>query len=266
MLRPGLQFEGVHNHPLMARFWPLLRVVVEEPIRLPPKPPNGAPGTDSLLRRHLNATKTRGSNRPSNATAPVRRDIDSRLPYRRTLERTTMDPVLGSVVVACISALGSAAIWAVQQTKARADNEAQRREALYRGLLSALVDMSAMGNAAPLLVESQEMWLYASDRVILAVNDYIRFYLGRINAGEVQGAPVSEADRIRIQYFDAQIRLAIRQDIVQRTQIDAKWVESEWTSFGAPPERIHAYRVRKASGSRGSSGSTDRTTAKEPKS
>lgn len=121
----------------------------------------------------------------------------------------------------------------------RREVERERREALYRKLVDAILDMSS-GNAAPLVVESQQAWIYASDEVLIALNAYLAYYLSRVR---VKGEAIPDDERKRIQWFDAKIRLAIRRDL-RSTKITEEWIETAWVAVAASPDGIEKYRSR----------------------
>ena len=150
----------------------------------------------------------------------------------------SLDDGLATIVGAVIVALAGGISWTAQQTARRRAIDRERREHLYRQLMSAVLDMSACGNAAPLVVEVQQAWLYASDEVLMAVNSYLRFYLSRIVE---PGSLIAEEDRQRIQWFEAEIRLSVRRDLMP-TRLSREWIESEWVAVAAPPDKIEEYR------------------------
>lgn len=125
---------------------------------------------------------------------------------------------MNGLVLAVVTAALGLATWTVQQVLARHADERKRREELYGALLDAVLDMSSREDSGPLVVESQRMWLYASDEVLRAVNEYLRYYLSE---GEIRpGEPISDEKRAGIKRRDAQIRLAIRRDLQRRTSLE----------------------------------------------
>jgi len=55
-----------------------------------------------------------------------------------------------------------------QKIRERRDIERLRKEELYKTLLAATVEFASYANGAPLVIESQRAWLYASDEVLQA--------------------------------------------------------------------------------------------------
>jgi hypothetical protein len=101
--------------------------------------------------------------------------------------------------------------------------------------------MSVLAESAPLVVETQRMWMYASDEVLDAVYDYLRYYLSAKEQRFSNGL-IPDDVRKEIQEKDALIRLAIRMDIRQGTKIDRSWIHSRFLSVGAPADKIKMYR------------------------
>ncbi len=88
------------------------------------------------------------------------------------------------ILAAIVAALAGFSTWLGQRRIERQQNERLRKEKLYEALLEAITEISSFGNGAPLLIESQRAWLYASDEVLRAVNAYLKVFLGeRANPG-----------------------------------------------------------------------------------
>ena len=146
-----------------------------------------------------------------------------------------------AVVLATVTAFLGLITWTSQQILNRADERRKSKEELYRKLLDAIIDMGSLAESAPIVVEAQRMWMYASDEVLEAVNEYLRYYLT-----EVTGRPgnkiLPEDVRTQIQERDAYVRLAIRRDIHPMTRISKSWIHSRYIAVAAPAESIAAYR------------------------
>lgn len=148
-----------------------------------------------------------------------------------------------AIVLAIITASLGLLTWTSQQILSRMEERRKYKEDLYRKLLDAIVDIGVLAESAPLVVESQRMWMYASDEVLEAVYEYLRYYL---SAKEQRFGNGSIPDDVRnmIQEKDALIRLAIRRDIRPRTKIDRSWIHSRFLAVGAPADSIKTYRER----------------------
>lgn len=149
-----------------------------------------------------------------------------------------------AVALALISAALGLVSWSAQQVLSRRDERRKHKEVLYKRLLDAIVDMGSLADAGAIVVESQRMWLYASDDVLKAVCNYLTYYSEKCQ----EETALPENVRDRIHYNDAMIRLAMRRDIRGRTKINRKWIVSKWSAVGAPSESIKAYRDRFGSG------------------
>jgi hypothetical protein len=146
-----------------------------------------------------------------------------------------------AIVLTIVTASLGLATWTSQQILNRADERRKSKEELYRKLLDAIIDMSSLADSAPIIVESQRMWLYASDEVLEAVNEYLRYYLNEVT-GNFTGTILPDDIRSQIQERDAYIRLAIRRDIRPMTRIGKSWIHSRYIAVAAPSESIVAYR------------------------
>jgi hypothetical protein len=148
-----------------------------------------------------------------------------------------MDAATLAIVTASLSLLS----WTSQQYFARNEEKRRKKEELYRKLLDSILDVSALGDAAPLIVESQRMWLYASDEVLEAVYDYVKFFYDYVlntfatdKNHEKLNAEISEKIAI--------ISLAIRRDVRRSTKINREWIRSRYISMAVPKEAIAQYR------------------------
>ena len=84
--------------------------------------------------------------------------------------------IAGTIVVAILSALVGFVVWVAQKSVERRSAERLRKEELYKNLLAASVELFTTGDGAPFVIESQRAWLYASDEVLKAINDYLKAY------------------------------------------------------------------------------------------
>lgn len=150
------------------------------------------------------------------------------------------------IVVAIVTAFGGFIAWLAQRRVERRETERLRKQRLYEKLLESIVELSSFGNGAPLLVESQRAWLYASDEVLMAVNDYLKVFLHEGAAAE--GAPTTPQERVRRQQADARIRLAIRRDLQPTTRLDDRWITEEWKPVASSEAAIREYLDRRSRG------------------
>ena len=146
-----------------------------------------------------------------------------------------------AIVLAIVTASLGLITWTSQQILNRADERRKSKEELYRKLLDAIVDMSSLAESAPIVVEAQRMWMYASGEVLEAVNEYLRYYLSEV-AGRFANKTLPDNIRSQIQERDAYVRLAIRRDIRPMTRISKSWIHSRYIAVAAPAESIVAYR------------------------
>lgn len=126
------------------------------------------------------------------------------------------------IIVAIVSALGGFLAWFAQKNRERRDTERLRKEELYQTLLAATVEFASYANAAPLVIESQRAWLYASDEVLQAINDYLKACAGYVeqqNENE-RWAAIKEAEGV--------LRLAVRRDLQPRTRVNEEWLRQKW--------------------------------------
>ena len=85
------------------------------------------------------------------------------------------------------------------------------------------------------------MWLYASDEVLEAVYDYVKFFYDYVlntiatdKNHEKLNAEISEKIAI--------ISLAIRRDVRRSTKINREWIRSRYIPMAVPKEAIAQYR------------------------
>jgi hypothetical protein len=151
------------------------------------------------------------------------------------------------IIVAIVSALGGFIVWIAQKIRERRDTERLRKEELYKTLLAATVEFASYANAAPLVIESQRAWLYASDEVLRAISGYLKSCAGYV---EQQGksdininerwAAVKEAEDV--------LRLAVRRDLSPGTRINEEWLRQEWEIITSHQENIMEYLGRNPRG------------------
>ena len=146
------------------------------------------------------------------------------------------------IIVAAISALVGFLVWVAQRRIEHREAERLRKEKLYEQLLEAIVELASFGNGAPFLIESQKAWLYASDAVLTAINDYLRVFLEQ---GGPPGSRTTPEERIAKQQAEAKIRLAIRQDLFPSTKIDIHWIVEKWQPVASSKEAILEYLDRR---------------------
>lgn len=146
------------------------------------------------------------------------------------------------VIVAILTALGGFIAWLAQRRVEQREAERRRREVLYEGLLEAITELSSFGNGAPLLIESQKAWLYGSDEVLTAVNDYLKVFLDQEGP---PGALTSPAHRSKRQQAEGKIRLAIRRDLYPKTILKEQWISEEWKPIASSEEGIREYLQRR---------------------
>lgn len=124
------------------------------------------------------------------------------------------------VLAALTTAVAALLVWALQKRREREDQSRQRKQMVYEALLIALSELPTH-NAAPIYVESQLAWLYASDEVLSALRSlFIAFK---------KPAPFSDrADLL------ANLLLAMRKDIFPTTRVAGNLLRETFES-GHPP-------------------------------
>jgi hypothetical protein len=147
------------------------------------------------------------------------------------------------IIVTALTLFGGFIAWLAQRKVEHRETERRRKEKLYEGLLESIVELSSFGNGAPLLVESQKAWLYASDDVLLAVNEYLKVFLERQVAPGVATTPEEQAAR---QQKEGSIRLAIRRDLFTETRIDEQWISAQWKPIASSEKAIREYFQRRS--------------------
>ncbi len=149
---------------------------------------------------------------------------------------------MNDIMVAVLTALAGFVVWIVQRNVERRETARLRRERLYSTLLSACVEFAGTGNGAPFIFESQRAWLYASDEVLQAINDYLKAFaaLGRADARKGE----HPEEWLAVHDAEARIRSSIRRELSPNTTITADWVKGQWEVVTSRPERIQEYLRR----------------------
>ena len=150
---------------------------------------------------------------------------------------------MNNIAVAILSALAGFLVWIGQRHFERVAAERLRKETLYGTLLSTTVEFVGTGNGAPFIVESQRAWLYASDEVLEATNEYLKAFVAYGTALEA-GADTTQTWKA-LEDAEGRLRLGIRRDLYPRTRITAHWVSHRWKLVSSRPERIREYLVRR---------------------
>jgi len=144
--------------------------------------------------------------------------------------------------VAILSALAGFLVWMTQRYFERRATERLRKERLYGTLLSACVEFVGTGNGAPFIIESQRAWLYASDAVLEAINEYLKAFVAY---GDAQGRGVDCSETWEaVKDAEGRLRLSIRRDLHPKTGISGQWVKGQWEMMTSRPERIREYLRR----------------------
>lgn len=148
-----------------------------------------------------------------------------------------LEPVV-PILVAILTAFVSFVIWVVQRTIERRHAERHRKEQLYEGLLEAIVQLSSFGDGAPIIVESQKAWLYATDDVLEAITEYQGIWRGDPN--RQPGTPPTPDERNKRNAAEAKIRLQIRRDLFPRTRLTPHWMKTSGCHQSQRREKLFA--------------------------
>ena len=135
------------------------------------------------------------------------------------------------VLAALTAAVAGLIVWMVQKNRERQDQIRQRKQAVYEALLIAISELPSH-NAAPLYVESQLAWLYASDKVLGAMQAvFASFQVPR---------PFEERANLL-----AALLLEMRKDIFSRTAVTEDSVRRIFEVGHPPIEDIMKYIERR---------------------
>jgi hypothetical protein len=149
---------------------------------------------------------------------------------------------MDAITVAILSALAGFLVWIAQRYYERRAAELLRKEALYRTLLAASIELFATGDGALFVVESQQAWLYASDEVLENINAYLKAFSAY---AETKQRETDSADTwAAVKEAEGRLRLSIRKDLRPKTKITPQWVAGEWKTIISRPERIRRYLRR----------------------
>jgi len=135
------------------------------------------------------------------------------------------------LAVALASAIVGFIIWLVQKNRERRDQIRQRKQALYESLLTAVTDLH-LGNAAPLFVESQLAWLYASDSVLKLMNSLFVAIRDKRSNDELVA-------------LLGNLLLEMRRDIFDQTEISEEWLKEKYVAVAPPGDDVMKYIERR---------------------
>ena len=143
-----------------------------------------------------------------------------------------MDPdKLIPIFAALTTAVAGLVVWVFQKNRERQDQVRQRKQAVYESLLIAIAELPSH-NAAPLFVESQLAGLYASDKVLHAMQVvFSSFQVARPfeERAEVLGALLFE----------------MRKDIFSQTKVTEASVRTIFEMGHPPVEDLVKYIERR---------------------
>jgi hypothetical protein len=135
------------------------------------------------------------------------------------------------VFAALTTAVAGLIVWTLQKRREREEQGRQRKQLVYEALLMALSELPTH-NAAPLYVESQLAWLYASDEV-LAV-------LSSLFAGFRTPEPFTGRAELL-----AKLLLAMRKDVFPSTSVTADLLRDAFESGHPPVQDLQEYIERR---------------------
>ena len=127
-----------------------------------------------------------------------------------------------SVIAVVASAVLGLFIWLVQKNRERREEIKRRKQALYESLLISVTELHT-ANAAPLFVESQLAWLYASDDVLLLLHSL--FVSIRDKKSEAE-----------LQQLLGKLLLEMRGDVLGKTAISDEWLKARYEAVTPPCE------------------------------
>ena len=144
------------------------------------------------------------------------------------------------LIVSVFTVVGGLLAWLLQRRVELSQADMLRKASLYESLLVAITELGSFGNGAPILIESQKAWLYASDDVLRAVNVYLTTIA--IEAKSESGTTPEQRETRRT--LEGSIRLAIRRDLFSGTRLDDRWISEEWHPVASSKEAILEYLGR----------------------
>lgn len=135
------------------------------------------------------------------------------------------------LAVALASTMGGFVIWIIQKNKERRDQIRQRKQAVYESLLTAVTELYS-SNAAPLFVESQLAWLYASDNALKLLNSLFVSIRDKKSEAELQD-------------LLGRLLLEMRRDVFDKTAISEEWLQNNFVAVTPPREDVLTYLERR---------------------
>jgi hypothetical protein len=136
---------------------------------------------------------------------------------------------LSAVVVSGVVGL---VVWLVQKDRERKDQIRRRKQALYESLLTSVTELYS-SNAAPLFVESQLAWLYASDNALELLNSLFVSIRDKKSESELQE-------------LLGKLLLEMRRDVFDKTRISEEWLKAQYVAVTPPREDVLKYLERRA--------------------
>ena len=123
-------------------------------------------------------------------------------------------------------------LWLVQKDRERKDQIRRRKQALYESLLTSVTELYS-SNAAPLFVESQLAWLYASDNAMELLNSLFVSIRDKKSESELQE-------------LLGKLLLEMRRDVFDKTRISEEWLKAQYVAVTPPREDVLKYLERRA--------------------
>ncbi len=143
------------------------------------------------------------------------------------------------MIAPSVAALLAFVGWFAQRHLEHRASERERKELLYRNLLTSMAILNSAGEAAPLLIEYQEAWLYASDEVLKDLQRYIAIV--------ARQDPESDQVAEELRLLQGRIRLGIRRHIYPGTSIDDSWLRNNYQAIASDPKSVRAYLDKRGS-------------------